>query len=442
MINFIPDIQLSAAQILLVLLGCGYLVWCGRPEWAMGIYMATAAWTRSIMFGPVAHTWVFLAVAVLASISYILRKGRLSLFPPQDRWIVAWMGLWWGWMMALIILLEDPGLRWNLARNFLCYVVAPMPLFLLLAGEIKRARGFAIVYILTTLVGGWTSLQLLEITNAMLLADPTLSSERSVQFLGLYNYHFFSFAQGNSLILTTALFRENRNIVIRLALLAGAAGCVYFMMMAGSRQAVIGVFLALGVFVGWMLRQRGRSRSLILLLGTVFFLAVLMFLQAPQLMRAEHSSLTSLKETLADGLAERWELWRRGLNIFAGSPVWGTGFKDQVISHNLFISTLADQGIMGMLYFLGFLAFFVRQVQGVWKGRGPKDLALWRMAFLCVVLFCLFHAQASGNVISSWELYWSTAFLWHLGWAYKKSVLAYLPRSFAVPAGIVTGQPR
>jgi hypothetical protein len=390
------------------------------------------------MFGPIAHTWVFLVVAVMASISYGLRKGRFNLFPPTDRWIIAWMGLWWVWIMALISLMENSDLRWSFARIFLCYIVAPLPIFLLFAGDLKRARGFSVAYILTTLVGGYVCLRMADVTNAMLLSDPLLL-ERPMRFLGLYNYHWFGWAQAITLLLITAFFQENRNIVIRLVLLVGGGACVYFLMMAGSKQSIIGVFLALSVFIWWIPRQRGVTRlSGLLLLGVVSLLAVLIFQQAPELLRAEHSHLN---EVVSSGMEERSELWMQGLGIFASSPIWGTGFNDGAISHNLFVSTLADQGIVGMIYFVGFLWFFVRQLHGVWEARGPENLAIWRMAFFCVALFGFFHSQVSGNVISTWEIYWSTAFLWHLGWAFKKSLPAFPPGRFVAQKGIFAGQP-
>jgi O-antigen ligase len=129
---------------------------------------------------------------------------------------------------------------------------------------------------------------------------------------------------------------------------------------------------------------------------------------------------TSYTSTL-DAAGNRGWLWEIGWVNFLASPIWGWGFEKNVYSHNLFIGALADQGIVGFIFLLGVIVFFIRRSRGVWSGRGPANVAIWRAMFVCIGIFGLSHGLVSSDVFSEWHLYWSAAFLWWLGQGLENS---------------------
>jgi len=422
--TFIRDITLTMPQIILVLLFCYYVVATGRPDWAAGVYLSTAAWGRSIMVGSVSHTYILMATMIGAAVVYLLKQpGKMrtaTLLPNRDRWIVPWMAIWWMWMLFLIFVFR-PSDTVVLLRSFLLYSIFPVPIVLLFAHDVRRARNFAIAYLLTTVIGGVASLSVLGIPLEYLRADPTLTHLGIIR-LNTRQYHWVSYAWDISSIFIVALFLQTRHTLVRLILLVGAALCAYFLLLSGARDAIFAIPPVLFLFFLWALLRNGLStRSVILLAGVFAVMVVSLYLMAPQLvLRTRDTSLLDAVNNSITG--DRGELWLYGLNVFISSPLWGAGFTKYVYAHNFFIGTLSDQGLIGMEFLIGFLAFIARQAQGVWAGKGTPDMTIWRMAFACVILVSLLYNQVSGNPLSSFEIYWSSVFLWGLGSATKEPV--------------------
>ena len=420
------EIFLTPVQTGLILLACLYIVRAGRADWAAGIYLGLASWVSVIRFGPVNHIWVFLITMVGAAGVYWSKHRGRSLVPRHDAWIVPWMGLWWGWILLILGLsLNDvhPTITMTLLISLLLYTIAPLPVFLVFATDVQRLRGFALAYLCTTMVGGGVALSRLlsrlGIPLAYLLKDPVLSRYgRGVvhwftDTMGIINAHWFSYAFGVSFILIVALLQQNRRSCGYVMLIIGAAYCAYFLLITTSKQSIAAAAIVGILFVRWAARNvKGVFRlRLILLVGGVAAVAVSTYLMRPELVLRSSGSLTEALNIVGD----RRSHWASGWDAFTRSLVWGDGFVGSAsLGHNLFLSTLANQGLVGMVYLIGFLVFFGRQTRGIWAGKGTPEQALWRMAFLCVALFTLIQSQASGSADSAWPLFWSAAILWRL----------------------------
>ena len=430
--QFIPDIQISPVMTFIIILGALYIVYTGHPEWALAIYLATALWTRTIVIGihlsitlwkititigPFAHTWVFMATTVGASIVYKLKHVNNPWIPSRDRWIVPWLIIWWLWMLLLIGLF-NPAEKMPLLRSLLLYVIFPLPIILLFAQDLKRIRGFAVTFLVSTLIGGWVALSMENLSLQYVLHNPSLIESGTIR-LGIINYQWFAYAFAISMIIIVALFLESTHLYQRILLLLSAIYCAYFLMVAGSRQTIAAVALVMLVYALWALTRKGISRvHVILVVGTIVLVGIVLYLAAPNLL--VRSTETGLNEAF-NIFASRGVYWKKGWQVFLGSPIWGAGFT-QIYSHNFFIGTLADQGLVGMVFLIGFLVFLWKQGRGIWA-RGIEDkIAIWRMAFLCTALFGLIHSQASGNAISVWYLYWSGALLWGLGETQRRNI--------------------
>lgn len=186
----------------LILLFCGYTIWRGRPELALGLYLSAWLWTRLILFAGVSQTWVFLAAVALSTLVYMHRErsivliptskrfGNFGWVPESHRWIIGWMLLSWFWSFALLYLF-DARSKIQIYRPMLLIIIAVIPVIMLFASDLKRVKGFAASFIFWSAWGGYMALRVLDIPLSYLLSDPGLS-DIGILRLGLVNYHFFS----------------------------------------------------------------------------------------------------------------------------------------------------------------------------------------------------------------------------------------------------------
>jgi hypothetical protein len=403
-------------SVLAVLLCCG-IVASGRPEWGLGIYLAMVGWTRNIFVGSVAQTWVLMATTVAAAVVYVVRHRRQLTLPRHDRWIVLWVVIWWGWMLLLMgshaPLFAPDGLV-TLLRTLFLYVIFPLPVILLFKNDVGCLRGFTIAYIFTAIAGGVASLIALQVPLRYVLSDPTLR-DLDIINLGIKNYHWIGNMFGVSLVLIVALLTEGRRTHVRLALILAASFCTYFLILAGSRQSIIASVAASVAIILWSELHAGTPKlSAVLLITVVILVAYVLVQVAPQLVfRAElgEAEITDLSTSFG---TQRDPLRTRAWLDFLQSPIWGTGLVRHSSGHNIFISTLSDQGVVGMIFFAGWLLFLIRQMRGVWRGSGQHDLDVWRAGLVGVLLLAMVQSQASGTPLSVWHLWWPGVFLWKL----------------------------
>lgn len=409
MVDFANTIFLNSAQIIAVLLLCAAIIWFNRLEYALAIYVSTPLWTRSIQIGPVAHTWVFLTVMVCAAVMYNVRRKKPLLHPQFDTWILFWFLLWYLWMMILV-LISFPSEENNLLHSLLLYLLIPLPFIYLVAQELKRIKRFAIAFIVTTIIGGIMAFNIINISLAQAIADPTLLSFGILR-LNIINYHWFSYDFVISLIFIVTLFRLHSNLFIRLLLAAAAMYCIYLLLLLGSRQAMAGAALSMLLFLLIVAaRSRQNTIGVLLLVVSLIALGVAIFVYAPELVLRSYESDVSQSFDLE---ARRGEYWQLGWNIFLSSPVWGSGFRD-FIAHNLFIGTLAEQGFVGLVFLLGFFTFCFKQIVPIFQAPIDDERTIWGIAFSCVIIFGIIHSQVSGSAVSVWHFYWSAIVIWIL----------------------------
>lgn len=381
----------------------------GRVHWALAIHLSISLWTRVFFVGPLPNIYATLLMLFAAVAIDLHRTRRVPSLPKEYRGIVIWMALWWVWMLLLIYFYQ-PSVSRNLLRQLLFYIMIPLALIPQFSWSLARLRGFAVVYILTSLFAGWKALSMIEVDLAYLLVDPTLSNTPIVR-LGLVNYHWFGYMFALSLLFTVGLFMQTRHLGGLALLGANAVVCVYFLLMSGSRQSLNGAMFASAALVLWVMLSGKTQRGRVLFLAaSVVAVGLWIYNTAPQLIVREGEAPGEIFNVFDD----RSSLWLLGWQFFLTSPVWGTGFDFAIYSHNLFVSTLADQGLIGMGFLLGLLVFIGWQARGAVRGVGSVEIATWRMTLLAIVLFTIVHGMASGNVLSVWYLYWAAALLWVL----------------------------
>ncbi|MEW5939451.1 MAG: hypothetical protein AB1750_07310 [Chloroflexota bacterium] len=420
--NFEFLIPLTWWQQAIFLAICVWVVAAARPEVALAMYLSIASWTRGFLIGPFAHIWVLLGVMILASLHLIL-TGRVKPFvlPPHRRGVLAWLGVWWAWMVLLFLVFRgdfESGQWETLYKNTILYTLAPLPVIFALPKEEGRVVSFAWAYILASAAGGVFAIQMLNVPFSYLLSDPTAITRKSFA-LGIYNYHWFAYQFAYSLVFIFAMFLYVKNAVLRALLGALALLCVYFLLLSSSRQSIFGALIALGFCLLWTLVSgRGAHRLWVGALALALLVAGAWIVQqAPDVLRLGLTDGAGRLDAalIREILQKRSEVsWDQGVALVPESPVWGLGFSRHYVSHNLFLGTLVDQGAVGLVFLLGFLFFWLGEAIRAWKTPAPAGLAVWKMAMVAVMVFALAQSQFSGSPLSEWALWWSAAFLWCL----------------------------
>ncbi|WP_298815787.1 O-antigen ligase family protein [Chloroflexus sp.] len=415
-----------------------YAVWRGRPEIVLAIYLSVSLWTRTVFVGPLAATWPLLATIVLALIRYLhvarpwsLLPNRLDLttrqiFPTGDTWIVPWMGLWWAW--ALCVLLQfDLRDKMSILRPVILYIIVGSLVALMTIRDASAARRFAIAYLLTSAYGLYAALRFIEVPLSYLLSDPGLSS-LPYRNLGIREYNYFSHHLSIAFVLGLGLFLQARHLWSMMLFAAVAFWCGYGVFLTGARQSLSGAGVAAALIFVWALsRQGSKPWRVPLIIAAIVMAVVLIYQVAPHLVVREGES--GLEESF-NIFEDRGGLWEIGWNYFLASPVWGWGFEQKLWSHNLFIGTLADQGLVGMVFFLGYLIWALRRLPVVWAQTPDDDRAVWRIVFFAIFVFALVHGQASGNTMITAHLHWSLWAVWALG---SGVVVETMPKPLPMP---------
>lgn len=428
----IPNQVFLSAPLVALLLGvCAFSVLTARPEWPLGIYLGFLAWSRQVWVGPIVPTWMMLTVIYVSLVMYMAKRRRIEWVGTTDHWILLWMAIWWAWIFLLYFLFRPAVGMTEVVIPLVLYIIAPMPAFLLFGDDPKRIQGFATAFIATMMVGGWEAFHLLGLTLGDLAGDPLLTGLAGrVRNFGLSNYHFFAYGMALSTIFATVIFVIGKGLPRRALALCAAIYCGYFLFQAGSRQSLGATGVALLVLMVCGLAHGKRTRTPTLVIAVPLILAGLyMFQNATQLfVRGDEQSINEAFDVVG---ARGW-LWHIAFNYWLQSPVWGFGFLYGFWAHNVFIGTLVDQGIVGMIFLLGFLVFLLRRIVGQGVGAQSVEQAMWRYGMSAVVVFGLVHAQASGKVTTLWYLYWAGAIMWAL--SRSPDAVETLPAPAARPA--------
>lgn len=418
--EFIKFIPVTPLELGLILAFCGYCVLWGRPELILGFHLAAGLWTRLILFGGISQNWIFVFTIMAALVVYIIKERRANLIrygpglgpkrviPPIDSWIVPWIVLWLGWIY-LVLYQVKATIPYNVDQFMVFATVPSVVTVMLIANDIGRVRGFAFAYIFSAVLGCYFALRVLDIPVDYLLQDPGLDN---VIRLGLVNYHFFSRFCAMAVILCIAFFLSTDRWWLAILSLVAAGILAHFVLLSGARQSMSGVMVASLLFVVWALRRGGvlTARAGIVI-GVILFLGISIYQIAPHLVVRDGEA--GVGESF-NVFADRSWLWIIGLQAFLASPIWGTGFSEDILAHNIFISVLSDHGIVGGIFFAGFFAFALKRVWNIFRDDDSSESAIWRIAFANIFIFAMVHGQAAGNAVKMPHLFWSVAMLWAL----------------------------
>jgi len=410
-------IQLELLPSIGLLVLCLFLILKAYPEIATGIYLAIFSWGHTLKIGNIAQTWILLTTMFGAAFIFYNKK-RDSYLPKNDRWIIPWVSFWWFWSLILLFFsgtLENH----NIGLSFILSTILPIPVILLYSHRINNIMSFSIAYILTTMMGGLILLQYTNANYPALLINP-LTGNYGMGRLPIGNYHSFSYPYGISIIMLIALLQQTKSLIARVTCSCAIVYCLYFLFFSASRQTILATLIVCILFLFWFstkveeVKRFNYYRMIraILIIAVIGFSVYFFF---------EGSPITIFRDIHAEGLwgfhdiateERRWGTWAEARQQILGSYFLGTVYEAGNV-HNIFLSVLANEGIVGFILMLGFFIFFFKQIRNVWFVKVIDDVAIWRMAFFCIFLSTLIHSQISGDNISAPEFFWSVIFLWY-----------------------------
>jgi O-antigen ligase len=157
---------------------------------------------------------------------------------------------------------------------------------------------------------------------------------------------------------------SKRSYVLKLVNYAYIPASLFAILLTASRIALFAIVPALLFIIGTFTRLKLSSR----ILAFAALIGALLVLQ-PHIPQSSIDRLATAGTSIAAGdLGGRMALWRAGITTFCQHPLLGVGsgaFRTVIelggVTHNTFLSVLAELGIIGFVLFVVILAIVVYQ---------------------------------------------------------------------------------
>jgi O-antigen ligase len=398
----------SLPEILLLVIVCVLVIVNGRLEIAVGTFCAMTFWMENVFVGTIAIFWIVAPTVVMSGIIYWLKDGHTSFsIHPQDTDFLIWV-LIWGMWITLLFFAFPPDNQWLTIRNLLGFTILPMIGFALIGSDIRRMPVLAYSFVGVTILSGWLAFSSLQ---SPLYALLQLNGFR-LNAVTTVNAITFSKPFGISVVMLYGLLLRSKLIIMRLLYIGAIVFCCFIMFLINTRQTILGTAIATLIFSLWIFRkQRGVVRVFVLIL-------LVGFITAANYLFTNTTLVDRWISGVSDGdIGGRFWIWVDAWNVFLSSPIWGSGldyFHAGYFAHNIFLDVLAGQGLVGLVFLLGFLLHIFRYAASRWLETASSQADIWRMTALSMLILTLCHLQFSGGIIGAWDLFWFSALIWRL----------------------------
>jgi O-antigen ligase len=158
-----------------------------------------------------------------------------------------------------------------------------------------------------------------------------------------------------------------------------------------SRGSYLG-FLAGLLFIGFVKKRMLLLPFIIFLVmwKSLLPLSVVERVEGTVVQQGERTDVISVGGAELE-TAGRTELWGKALNYFFANPVTGTGYdtygrltgRD---THNVYLKTMAEQGLIGLFIYLGLYALALRSGWRLYKQGDEELVRALGFGFLCAVV--------------------------------------------------------
>lgn len=163
--------------------------------------------------------------------------------------------------------------------------------------------------------------------------------------------------------------REKRK-VLDLLLYIYIPFCVAAIFLTGSRGAFIAALIAISIIPMTYFKQSIWLKMLLLFIASATIYAVSILIPPVIFER-----FYGISEELQRGsLSQRFYIWKAGLQVFQEHAIFGAGagtfyiavskfFGGRPPSHNAFLSVLAEEGIIGFMFFISMLVVLINNIR-------------------------------------------------------------------------------
>jgi len=419
--------QLGPMASAVVLSLCLVLVFKGRPEIAAALYLTIRAYgDHTWTIGGIAQTWIFLATMLGAAFVFYVKRNNFQ-WPANNRWIVPWLLSWWIWSSCLLFL-NGSGLNKHLLKGFILWTLIPLPVMLVWLQKIERVASFSKAYVIGTMLGGFWLLRYISAECPSLMINPLIGAYGGGR-LPIVNYHAFAYSYGISVVMLIGLFQLTKSRIMRGIYVCSIIYCFYFLYFSISRQTFAATVMVSILYLYWLLSRKYSLKDNSKLTSKIWIF-MLLAIGAYSLFVFYHNSSVSFlrySETMGEvastmGIADRREFWVKAVQAIFDSYFVGTAYETGNV-HNIFLSVLANEGMLGFIFMIGFLGFGFIQIRNVFIVSEFSEVSVWRMAFASAFISTLIHSQYSGDNISAPELFWAVLVLWYLNKGFDKKRL-------------------
>lgn len=394
-------VALSNPLVLAAILALiGYVLVRGRIAFAVGAFLASYSWAFNVNVGPV-HMLPLLVVTLAGTaVVAVLRKGKAvgrALNDSRVRSCALLVALWVTWIGVKVVLAADP-VPAAVFRLFLVHTIGPLLLILLFFDSIDDIRELAWGFLLCEFPAAWASL-FAKRTGAW-------GQEGVVMGLGGENYLLFSFVLCQAILLGLGLTLLMQKAVPRLLCLIPVGLCAFTLFLTSARQSVIGLAISLGYLFLAVGRKRGRVLTLIAASGIVVGVAYTALLYTP----SGELMLQKWAMTRESALI-REELWSKGWDAFLQHPNTGSGLfymgDEATTAHNIYIDLLASEGLVGLLFFAGYVGFIISALRArSFVTDSLQEGRIWKAVLTSIMIFDAVHSFGSGSLMSEPEVFW------------------------------------
>lgn len=196
------------------------------------------------------------------------------------------------------------------------------------------------------------------------------------------------------LALFPMLFVSNRPRGMRFGYVFAVPIAILFLVavyLTGSRGAILGVFVLIGLYLESRFKKKGLITGIILGVGGVIAL-----------------NLSGMSRGITvGGGSDRLMLWSEGIGLLKTSPLWGLGYTSfadevQMTAHNSYLLCAVEAGVIGLFFWMGIMLITIRQLRIVSNSVAAKPtpgekapdpvLARWAEAVKKSVIVYLFTA--------------------------------------------------
>lgn len=234
-----------------------------------------------------------------------------------------------------------------------------------------------------------------------------------VSFVTAFGSNYIALARANGLgLLTTMilLLPTARRRWVKLCLWGLATLQLWATLSAGARGPVFALILSFLLF--FVLSVRGfpclKIDRFALRLGTMAVLvAGILILVGEALFSTLAYRIQIFATERGISAATRITLYREAIELWANSPIWGTGTGQfgiavtgediRLYPHNILLELGAETGIIGVLVFLSMIGFaFAKGVDCLHRGKGATKTVTRYL--LVAAFFALLNAMISGDI--------------------------------------------